>query len=64
MTKYRLYAVEGDADGVVAQIRELFDAGLDGLIFNLHDSADSAAIAAAGALLTDAFGPAAPESRR
>lgn len=64
MAKYRGYAVEGDADGVVAQIRELFDAGLDGLIFNMHDSADTAAIAAAGALLTDAFGPAAPESRR
>ena len=56
MEKYRGYAVEGDRDGVCEQIAALFDAGLDGLIFNMHDATDLGAIAEAGALLRDNFG--------
>ncbi len=56
LDKYLGYVIEGDADGVVAQIQALFEAGLDGLIFNVHDPADTVGIARAGALLQDAFG--------
>ena len=42
MDKYSGYAIEGDRDGVCEQVAALFDAGLDGLIFNMHDSTDSA----------------------
>ena len=34
----------------------LFDSGLDGLIFNMHDSTDLGAIAEAGMVLSDNFG--------
>ncbi len=56
MDKYRGYAVEGDQDGVCEQVAALFDAGLDGLIFNLHDNTDLGAIAEAGTVLSDNFG--------
>ena len=55
--KYRGYAVEGDADAVTEQVQALFDAGLDGLIFNVHEIDDLDAVAAAGELLTKRFGP-------
>ncbi len=64
MDKYRGYTIEGDADGVVAQIQALFEAGLDGLIFNMSDLTDRAGIAEAGALLQDAFGSDAPPKNR
>lgn len=54
--KYRSYAVEGDADAVTEQVQALFDAGLDGLIFNVHEIEDLDAVAAAGELLTSRFG--------
>ena len=56
MEKYRGYAIEGDRAGVCEQVAALFDAGLDGLIFNMHDSTDLGAIAEAGAVLRDNFG--------
>ncbi len=56
MEKYDAYAVEGNHDQVLEQVQELFDAGLDGLIFNVHDPTDLSSIAAAGALLRDNFG--------
>ena len=56
MDKYRGYAIEGDCDGVCEQVAALFDAGLDGLIFNMHDATDLAAIAEAGTVLRDNFG--------
>jgi len=54
--KYDAYAVAGDRDSVLEQVQELFDAGLDGLIFNVHDPTDLESIANAGALLKDNFG--------
>ena len=56
MEKYRGYALEGDHDGVCEQVAALFDAGLDGLIFNMHDATDLGAIAEAGMVLHDNFG--------
>ena len=49
-------ATVGDPDEVVAQAVELFDAGLDGLIFNLADNTDVEMISLAGETLTQAFG--------
>ena len=56
MDKYRGYAIEGDREGVCDQVAALFDAGLDGLIFNMHDATDLGAIAEAGTVLRDNFG--------
>ena len=56
MEKYRGYVVEGDRDGVCEQVAALFDAGLDGLIFNMHDATDLGAIAEAGTVLSSNFG--------
>ncbi len=55
MDKYRDYTTEGTPDSVCEQVAELFDAGLDGLIFNLPDTADLDAIAAAGSVLSSNF---------
>ena len=60
MEKYRGYAVEGDRDSVCEQVAALFDAGLDGLIFNVFDSTDLGAIAEAGEVLCENFGEARP----
>ncbi len=54
--KYHGYAIEGDPDGVCEQVAELFDAGLDGLIFNMHDATDLASITEAGTVLHTNFG--------
>lgn len=62
MDKYEGYVIEGDHDGVCEQIAALFDAGLDGLIFNVHDATDLAGIAEAGALLNDNFGDGRADS--
>ncbi len=56
MEKYRGYAIEGSPEGVCEQVAALLDAGLDGLIFNVHDATDSAGIAQAGAVLRNNFG--------
>ena len=54
--KYRGYVIAGDRDRVCEQIGELFAAGLDGLIFNMHDATDLSGITEAGELLNDNFG--------
>ena len=64
MESYRGYVIEGDRDGVCEQVAALFDAGLDGLIFNMHDATDLGAIAEAGTVLRDNFGDRGPEAKR
>jgi F420-dependent oxidoreductase-like protein len=61
MEKYRGYVIEGDRDSVCEQVAALFDAGLDGLIFNVHDATDLGFIAEAGTLLRDNFGDQSSE---
>jgi alkanesulfonate monooxygenase SsuD/methylene tetrahydromethanopterin reductase-like flavin-dependent oxidoreductase (luciferase family) len=46
----------GDPEAVVEQAAALFDAGLDGLVFNMPDAHDLDAVALAGQTLTGAFG--------
>jgi F420-dependent oxidoreductase-like protein len=60
--RYRGYVVAGDPDGVCEQVGAYLDAGLDGLIFNMHDAQDLEPIALAGATLTAAFGAAAADA--
>ena len=38
--RYRGYVVAGDPDAVPEQVAEYLDAGLDGIIFNMHDAQD------------------------
>jgi F420-dependent oxidoreductase-like protein len=54
--RYRGYAVEGDPDSVCEQVAAYLDAGLDGMIFNMHDAQDLEPVALAGQTLTRAFG--------
>ncbi len=53
--RYRDYVVAGDRDSVCEQVQALFDAGLDGLVFNMHDADALAPVALAGRTLTAAF---------
>ncbi|HVC70356.1 MAG TPA: LLM class F420-dependent oxidoreductase [Acidimicrobiales bacterium] len=46
----------GGPDAVVEQVAAFFDAGLDGLVFNLPDAQDLEVVALAGRTLTGAFG--------
>ena len=46
----------GDPDAVIEQVAALFDAGLDGLVFNMPDAEDLDAVTLAGTTLTGAFG--------
>jgi F420-dependent oxidoreductase-like protein len=52
----RSMVTAGDPDSVVEQVAPFFDAGLDGLVFNMPDAYDLDAVALAGATLTGAFG--------
>jgi F420-dependent oxidoreductase-like protein len=52
----------GDPDAVVEQVATLFDAGLDGLVFNMPDVHDLDAVILAGQTLTGAFGGLAAPS--
>jgi F420-dependent oxidoreductase-like protein len=54
--RYRGYVVAGDPDSVCEQLGAYFDAGLDGLIFNMHDAQDLEPVRLAGATLSRAFG--------
>jgi F420-dependent oxidoreductase-like protein len=54
---FQAIVTNGDPDAVVEQVAALFDAGLDGLIFNMPDAQDLEAVALAGHTLTAAFGP-------
>jgi F420-dependent oxidoreductase-like protein len=52
----RAMVTAGDPDAVVEQVAALFDAGLDGVVFNMPDAQDLDAVTLAGRTLTDAFG--------
>ncbi len=52
----RGYVVAGDPDGVCEQLAPFFEAGLDGLVVNMHDAQDLDPVRRAGETLTAAFG--------
>jgi len=52
----RAMVTVGDPDTVVSQVAPLFEAGLDGLVFNLPDAEDLDSVSLAGATLAGAFG--------
>ena len=54
--RYREYVIAGNPDSVCEQVAAYFDAGLDGLVFNMHDVQDLATVHLAGATLSGAFG--------
>jgi F420-dependent oxidoreductase-like protein len=52
----RAYVTAGTPQQVVDQVGEYFDAGLDGLVFNMLDAHEIEPVALAGETLTKAFG--------
>jgi len=54
--RYAGYVIAGDPDGVCEQVGAYLDAGLDGLIFNMHDAQDLEPVRLAGETLSKAFG--------
>jgi F420-dependent oxidoreductase-like protein len=52
----RAMVTAGDPEAVVEQVGALFDAGLDGLVFNMPDAQDLEVVTLAGETLTGAFG--------
>jgi len=52
----RSMVTAGSPDSVVEQVAAFFDAGLDGLVFNMPDAHDLDVVALAGSTLTSAFG--------
>jgi F420-dependent oxidoreductase-like protein len=56
----RAMVTAGDPEAVIEQIATLFDAGLDGLVFNMPDADDLDAVTRAGQTLTGAFGVLGP----
>ena len=54
--RYRGYVILGDPDVVCEQISAYLDAGLDGLVFNMHDAQALDPVRLAGTTLTNAFG--------
>ncbi|HXQ60305.1 MAG TPA: LLM class F420-dependent oxidoreductase [Acidimicrobiales bacterium] len=53
----RAMVTAGDPDTVVEQVAALFDAGLDGVVFNMPDAQDLDAVTLAGETLIGAFAP-------
>ncbi len=53
--RYRGYVVAGDPEAVCEQVSAYLDAGLDGLVFNMHDAQDIEPVRLAGRTLTAAF---------
>ena len=53
--QYRGYAVSGDPDEVCEQVAAYLEAGLDGLIFNMHNAQDLEPVELAGRTLSKAF---------
>jgi F420-dependent oxidoreductase-like protein len=53
--RYRGYMIVGDADAVAEQVAAYLEAGLDGLIFNMHDAQQLEPVALAGRTLAAAF---------
>ena len=47
--------IVGDADEVGVKVRELLDAGLDGIVVNMPDAHDLEAVALAGSVLSKIF---------
>ncbi len=54
--RYRTSVIVGDPDAVGDQVAAYFDAGLDGLVFNMYDAQDLEPVRLAGETLTRAFG--------
>ena len=54
--RLREYVAMGDPDSVCEQLAKYFDAGLDGMIFNMHDAQDLEPVRLAGKTLGTAFG--------
>jgi F420-dependent oxidoreductase-like protein len=54
--RYRGYVIAGDPDAVSEQVGAYLDAGLDGLVFNMHDAQEIEPVRLAGQTLTAAFG--------
>ncbi len=52
----RDFAIAGDPDAVVEQVAAHFEAGLDGIVFNMPDAYELDHVALAGETLTAAFG--------
>ena len=55
-TRLRSMFVLGDPPAVQAQVQELLDAGLDGIVFNMPDAHDLEAVAFAGEVLRPVLG--------
>jgi F420-dependent oxidoreductase-like protein len=56
----RAMVTAGDPESVIEQTAALFDAGLDGLVFNMPDADNLDAVTLAGQTLTAAFGVLGP----
>ena len=54
--RVREYLAVGDPDSVCEQLAKYFEAGLDGMIFNMHDAQDLDPVRLAGKTLSAAFG--------
>ena len=52
----RMMVIAGDPDSVAEQVAPYFDAGADGLVFNMPDARHLDIVALAGKTLTEAFG--------
>jgi F420-dependent oxidoreductase-like protein len=53
---YAAYAISGDPDAVCEQVAAYFEAGLDGMVFNMHGAEDLDPVRLAGTTLSSAFG--------
>jgi F420-dependent oxidoreductase-like protein len=53
---YAAYAIAGDPDAVCEQVAAYLDAGLDGMVFNMHGAQDLEPVRLAGTTLSGAFG--------
>ena len=53
--RYREYVVAGDPASVCEQVATYLDAGLDGMVFNMHDAEDLDPVRLAGKTLSTAF---------
>ncbi len=54
--RFRGYVIAGDPDAVCEQVAAYLDAGLDGMVFNMHDASDLDSVQLAGDTLSGAFG--------
>jgi F420-dependent oxidoreductase-like protein len=56
LERYRGYVIAGDPGAVCEQVAAYLDAGLDGLVFNMHDAQELDPVRLAGSTLHAAFG--------